>query len=256
MNRPRYDEPFHWWGPGWDAPAPLNIGDVLRDGTLDPWIGANLWAALARRMSAAVAAGPSGAGKTTLLTALLGFLPPATRRIYLRGSFETFAFLTDASVVPGASVLLVNEISPHLPVYLWGPAVTRSLSATDRGFAILATAHAGSVAEFVGLLTGSPLRIPAPLVAAFEFVVFLEPSPASPSGRRVRELTRLTRTAGGIAYESMPALPVGGANRPTASGLPERHPWFPDEELRQRRQILDNLRHGVIDALPPWAPLP
>lgn len=256
MSRLRYEEPFHWWGPGWDAPTPLSLGDLLRDETIDPWIGAHLWAALARRTSMIVAAGPSGAGKTTLLTALFDLLPAATRRIYLRGEFETFAFLTDATVIPGNTVLLVNEISPHLPVYLWGQAVARSLAAAERGFAILATAHADSVAELVGLLTASPLRIPAPLVAAFQMAVFLEPSSATPSGRRVRELTRLTKTAGGIAYESLPAPPPGDPNRFADGDPPQRHPWFPDGELQQRRRILDALRRGAIGALPTWVAVP
>lgn len=234
MGRPRYDEPFHWWGPGWETPCARGIGDLLRDETLDSWTGAVLWAALARRSSLVVAAGPSGAGKTTLLTALLEFLPTSTRRIYLRGSFESFAFLSDPAIVPHESALLVNEISPHLPIYLWGPAVARALAAAERGFSLLATAHAESVAEFVGLLTGSPLRIPAPIVASFEFVVFLDRSPDAPSGRRVRDVSRLTRTAGGIAFEPLSAEPL----------------WFPADELRQRRRVLDAFRLGRIGALP------
>ena len=53
-----------------------------------------------------------------MLTALLDFLPPRTHRIYPRGCFETFAFLSDPAISPRESVLLINEISPHLPVYL------------------------------------------------------------------------------------------------------------------------------------------
>src|SRR5918998_5596007 len=103
---PRYDEPFAWWGPGWPAPAPRDIAQLLREGTIDSWTAANLWAALARRRSLTVVAGASGVGKTTLLTALLEFLPPNTRRIYARGCFETFAFMSDPTVSPLESVLL------------------------------------------------------------------------------------------------------------------------------------------------------
>ncbi len=142
-------------------PAPRDIAELLRDETIDSWTAANLWAALARRRSLAVIAGASGVGKTTLLTALLDFLPPRTRRIYPRGCFETFAFLSDPAISPRESALLINEISPHLPVYLWGPAVGRILEAAQRGFTLLATAHADSVHDLVGALTGSPLHIPA-----------------------------------------------------------------------------------------------
>jgi energy-coupling factor transporter ATP-binding protein EcfA2 len=240
MSRPLYDEPFHWWGPGWESSSARGAADLLRDGTLDPWTGAVLWAALTRRSSLVVAAGPSGAGKTTLLTALLEFLPAETRRIYLRGSFESFAFLSDPSIVPHESVLLINEVSPHLPIYLWGPAVARALTVAERGFSLLATAHAESVPDFIGLLTGSPLRIPAPHIAAFGFVTFLEVSSASASGRRVCDISRLARTAGGIAFDSLSGDPY----------------WFPEDELRERQRILDALRLGRIDALPNPPALP
>jgi type IV secretory pathway ATPase VirB11/archaellum biosynthesis ATPase len=160
MPLARYEEPFAWWGPGWPAPAPRGIDDLLRDESIDSWTAANLWAALARRYSLVVVAGASGVGKTTLLTALLEFLPPGTRRVYLRGCFETFAFLSDPTIDPHETALLINEISPHLPVYLWGPAVGRILEAPERGFQLLATAHANSVLDLVGALTGSPLHIP------------------------------------------------------------------------------------------------
>ncbi len=249
---PRYGEPFYWWGPAWDSPAGRTIGDLLRDGTIDPGAGAVLWAALARRKSVVVVAGPSGVGKTTLLTALLDFLPPTTRRFYLRGCFEAFAFLADGDIDPGASVLLINEISPHLPIYLWGPAVARALAATERGFSLLATAHAESAAEFIGVLAGSPLRIPASLVAAFEFVVVMGYTADVPSGRRVRDVSRLTRTRSGIAIESLFAPPqdiCGNNDLPLAATA-----WFPGPELSARRRILEDLEHQRIDALPASPP--
>src|SRR5215217_8012988 len=115
------------------------MAELLRDETIDAWTAANLWAALARRRSLTVVAGASGVGKTTLLTALLDFLPQGARRIYVRGCFETFAFLADPTINPGETTLLINEMSPHLPVYLWGPAVGRVLEATQRGFNLLST---------------------------------------------------------------------------------------------------------------------
>ena len=239
---PHYDEPFHWWGPGWDAPPVPSIGDLLRDGTIDSGTAAVLWSALARRRSLAVIAGPSGAGKTMVLTALLAFLPANTRRIYLRGCFETFAFLSDPAIDPAQTALLINEISPHLPVYLWGPAVAGVLEAADVGFALLATAHAASVPEFVATMTGSPLRIAAPRVAAFEFVVALEKSAASEGGHRVGGLWRLSRTRDGVSIVA--AAP---------HGIPQESPplWFPERELQQRRRQLIDLRDGRLDRLPP-----
>jgi hypothetical protein len=240
---PRYDEPFFWWGPGWDIPASRGVRDLLRDGTIEAWTAAQLWAALARRGSVVVVAEAGGTGKTTLLTALLEFLPVGTRRLYLRGCYESFSFLTDSDVSPDASALLINEISPHLPVYLWGPAVEQALAAGRRGFTLLATAHADSVPRFVGLLTGSPLRIPASQIAGFQYVVVLTPSPQAASGRRVTGLWRLHATPAGVGFTSAPALTSFAAISPDAV-------WFPPRELLARFELLRDLTDGRLSALP------
>ena len=248
---PRYEEPFAWWGPGWQAPAPRGIAELLRDETIDSWTAANLWAALARRQSLAVVAGGSGVGKTSLLTALLDFLPPGTRRVYLRGCFETFAFLSDSTINPRETALMINEISPHLPVYLWGPAVGRTLDAAQRGFQLLATAHAESVNDLVGALTGSPLRIPAVKMAAFEFVVVLERDQAKPSGRRVRGVWGLEPTRDGVVFTALPAdIVPGDISLEVRLKPPGQASWFPRRELANRQHILENLRHYRIERLP------
>jgi hypothetical protein len=248
---PRYDEPFAWWGPGWPAPEPRNIAQLLQDETVDSWTAANLWAALARRQSLAVVATGSGVGKTTLLTALLEFLPSRTRRIYLRGCFETFSFVSDPTIIPGETALLVNEISPHLPVYLWGPAVSRVLGAVQRGFALLATAHADSVHDLVGALTGSPLHIPAAETAAFEFVVVLERHEASRSGRRVRAAWRLQPTRDGVTIAPLSAPPVShDISAESSNFLNNPRACFPSHELAARQRALEDLRDRRIARLP------
>ena len=173
MPRSRsYDEPFGWWGPVWSVPAPRSIHDLIADGVLTAECAALLSVLIDRRASVIVAAGPSGAGKTTLLTALLDFLPAGTRRIYVRGCYEPFDFL--GATVPTSSALLVNELSPHLPIYLWGPGVRRTLQAAQSGYQLLATAHATSVDEFVYSLAGYPLRVPAEEIAAIDLLVLLD----------------------------------------------------------------------------------
>jgi ABC-type cobalamin/Fe3+-siderophores transport system ATPase subunit len=249
---PRYEEPFAWWGPGRQVPAPHGIADVLRDETIDSWTAANLWAGLARRRSLAVVAGGSGVGKTTLLTALLDFLPSGTRRVYPRGCFETFAFLSDPTINPLETTLMINEISPHLPVYLWGPAVGRIMEASQRGFMLLATAHANSVHDFVGALTGSPLHIRADQTAAFEFVVVLERDDENQSGRRVRGVWRLEPTRDGVAVASL-RQQDSEANDISQEEFSKRHDrtsWFPQRDLARRQRILEDLRDWHIAHLP------
>jgi hypothetical protein len=249
---PKYEEPFAWWGPGWQVPEPRDIAQLLRDGTLDSWTAANLWAALARRRSLAVVAGESEAGKTTVLSALLDFLPPNTRRIYPRGCFESFAFLSNPTIEPSKTALLINEISPHLPVYLWGPAVGRVLEAAQLGFTLLATAHADSVHEFVGALTGSPLRIPLAQAAAFEFIVIMKRDEANLSGRRVRGVWRLDPTRSGIGVAEMHrvAAPLHDISRQTPNHYSDHTTWFPLQELACRQRVLDDLRQRPDEPLP------
>jgi energy-coupling factor transporter ATP-binding protein EcfA2 len=217
--------------------------DLLADGTIDAWTAAQLWAALARRRSVVVVAEPAGAGKTTLLTALLEFLPSDTRRLYLRGCYEAFSFLADPEIRPDTTALLINEVSPHLPVYLWGPAVAQALEAGQKGFTLLATAHAESVTAFVGLLTGSPLRIPAGLVAVFEYVIVLAPSPQAASGRRVAGLWRLHPTPAGVGFAASPPLESFAALSPESL-------WFPVQELLVRFELLRDLADGRLATLP------
>jgi energy-coupling factor transporter ATP-binding protein EcfA2 len=245
---PRYDEPFAWWGPGWQVREPREIAGLVRDGTIDSWTAAILWAALARRRSLVVVAGESEVGKSTLLNALLDFLPPNTRRVYPRGCFESFAFLADPAIDPSQTALLINEISPHLPVYLWGPAVGRVLKAAQRGFTLLATAHADSVAEFVRALTGSPLRIPLVQAAAFEFVVIMERDGTNVSGRRVRGVWRLEPTRAGVEIAELESPPASQYN--ISLEYTQLHAitrtWFPLQELVHRQRILDDLRERRI----------
>jgi hypothetical protein len=206
----RYDAPYHWWGPGPAPAAPLTLRDLVQNGTIDVECAATLWSALAQRRSLTVIGGPSGLGKSSLLHAFLPALQEGTRRLYLRGCYETFAFQADPRFTPATSTLLANEISPHLPIYLWGPAVQRTLDAGVAGYQILATAHGRSVVEFAASLTGSPLRIPARLLAAIDLVALIEPAPAG-EGRRVAGLWQLAAARDGVSIERLGSgdIPIG-----------------------------------------------
>jgi hypothetical protein len=164
--------------------------------------------------------------------------------------------LSDPAIDPSQTALLINEISPHLPVYLWGPAVGRVLEAAQRGFMLLATAHADSVHEFVGAITGSPLRIPLAQAAAFEFIVVMKRDGANLSGRSVRGVWRLEPTRSGISVAEMQPvtqlfrdISLETTQHPRTSTL-----WFPFQELAHRGRILDDLR-GWRDMQLPFANL-
>jgi energy-coupling factor transporter ATP-binding protein EcfA2 len=180
-NRPFVDSP-EWWGPRWiGAPgehrdedhAYLSILDLVDAGTLDPRVAAFLWELIARRSSMIVVAGPSGVGKTTLLTALTDFVSPGEHLIPVRGVFDPLTFLDDPGLDPRVTTVMVNEISPHLPIYLWGPGVSRLLT-SPRRFRIFATAHATSAQDLVAQLAGYPLRVPMAGIARLDVVVRID----------------------------------------------------------------------------------
>ncbi|MDQ3411721.1 MAG: hypothetical protein M3509_06330 [Chloroflexota bacterium] len=241
-----YDEPFVWWGPRWEPPSERTIVDLIRAGMLSTRVAALLWGMLARRATVLVAAGPRGAGKTTLLTALLDFLPAGTRRIYPRGCYESFSFLDDPAVEPARSVLLINEISPHLPAYLWGPGVHRAFAATSRGFALAATAHATSIADLVGQLTGYPLRVPIRALAALSLVVFV--TAGEERGEVIRRVERVWFVSGG-ERGGLTVDPIASTDEITLNKIPAgRGAILPNEpEIAARAEFLDSLLTLALD---------
>ena len=118
-----YDMPVGWWGWNWEPPVPMSITQLLEAGNMDARTAALCGMTIESHGSMLIAAEQPHSGKTTTLTALLDFLPNATRRIFIRGWAETFDFLGQTK--PEATLLLANELSSHLPVYLWGPKAVR-----------------------------------------------------------------------------------------------------------------------------------
>src|SRR5207302_11391718 len=99
-----------------------------------------------------IAAEQPHSGKTTTLTAFLDFLPNRVRRVFIRGWVETFDYLGHSK--PAETILLGNELSSHLPVYLWGPKAVRVFETLREGYAFGSTLHADSAQEAVAQLTG------------------------------------------------------------------------------------------------------
>jgi hypothetical protein len=146
-----YDVPVGWWGWNWDPPVPMSITEIVRAGNMDARTAALCGMAIEAHGSLLISAEHPHSGKTTTLTALLDYLPVHARRIFVRGWSETFDFLEQTR--PAETLLLVNELSSHLPVYLWGPKAVRLFSELGRGYALASTMHADSAEEAVTQLT-------------------------------------------------------------------------------------------------------
>jgi hypothetical protein len=178
-------------------PTPRSIAELIRARTLDPELAATLWLLIEGHVPLIVAAQDGGAGKTTLLTALLDFLPPGVRKVELAGAMESFDWLPQAPelgwrrprapegpartidevealdpvraphetafrparapIRPDNTVLLVPELSDHLPSYTWGAEARIAIRAASIGYDLAATIHADELEEVFDTLRRPPV---------------------------------------------------------------------------------------------------
>lgn len=142
--------PEGWWGYHWAPPEPMSAVEIVGSGSLDARLMATLWAVVARRRSVMLASEAPQAGKTTTLSSLVDFLPDGTVGVFLRGWRGDFDW-TDA-YGPEHAYLLVNEMSDHLPIYVWGRNARGALELAGRGYGLGATMHADSLDEALATL--------------------------------------------------------------------------------------------------------
>lgn len=206
--------PPTFWGRTADAPAGLSIVQIIASGTLDARTAALAWLCLEQHRSVLVAALPQGAGKTTLLGALLDLLAP-THRVHLAGTAETFAFLGDTT--PDDTLLLANELSSHLPIYLWGTQARRAFDAVAGGYAIAGTLHADSADDAMTLLRDE-CGIPASHLARIDLIIVIH---ITTEGERIIE----RRVSG--AYRTLPGT-AGPNTAPLVEWDPATGGWRHD----------------------------
>lgn len=147
-----YDVPVGWWGWNWDPPIPMSVVQILGARNFDARTAALCWMVLEAHGSMLIAAEPPHSGKTTTLTAFLDFLPNDVRRVFLRGWAETFDYVRHSD--PRRTLLLANELSSHLPVYLWGPKAVEAFRSLRKGYALASTLHADSPEDTLTQLVG------------------------------------------------------------------------------------------------------
>src|SRR6266508_4215050 len=193
-----YDMPIGWWGWNWEPPVPMSITEILQAGNMDPRTAAVCGMAIEAHSSLLIAAEQPHSGKTTTLTALLDFLPNATRRIFVRGWAETFDFIGQTR--PADTILLANELSSHLPVYLWGPKAVRVFEMLRRGYALGSTLHADSANEALAQLVGE-LGVDRSDLARVHLLMVMRIYGTAHGGyaRRVVSLDRLVPNDGSVA---------------------------------------------------------
>lgn len=146
MFDPRDPRERLWWH--YDSRRPLSLAQITAMGCVDAQSVALIWLLMEHGASLTVA-GPTdpqpGVGKTTTLNALLQFVPGDTALAYMSGMYEDFAFTQLPDIEPEHTYALCNEVSDHLPIYMWGRVARRYLNLTADGYHIATSVHADTI---------------------------------------------------------------------------------------------------------------
>ncbi|MFL5658332.1 MAG: hypothetical protein ACJ8CB_29635 [Ktedonobacteraceae bacterium] len=150
MFDPRDPYERYYWH--YDSRRPLSMAQIIAQGSVDAETVALTWLLLEHGVSLTVA-GPTdpqpGVGKTTTLNALLQFLPEGTALAYMSGMYENFAFTRLPDIDPATTYALCNEVSNHLPIYMWGRVARRYLSLPAQGYHIATSIHADTIDDVI-----------------------------------------------------------------------------------------------------------
>ena len=247
--------PVGWWGWNWEPPIPMSITEIVRAGNMDTRTAALCGMAIEAHGSMLIAAEHPHSGKTTTLTALLDYLPLSTRRIFIRGWSETFDYLKQTE--PECTLLLANELSSHLPVYLWGPKAVKVFETLRKGYALGSTLHADSAEEAVTQLTGELGVEPADLARVHLLMVMrIYGTTHGGYARRVVSLHRLGPAPHGVAMTPLVTHESDGdrhshvedAEVALLAELRGQSPQDAAAELARRAAVLDGLvANGTFD---------
>jgi hypothetical protein len=163
--------PYHRQRMHYESQRQLSLPELIGRGSLDAATGAVLWTLLEHRASYIIA-GPTdptpGVGKTTTLNSLLPFYPRGTGLVYTLGMYEDFDFVDQ--VTPQETTVLANEVSDHLPIYMWGGHARTFLRLPEKGFTIATTCHADRLPDVMSILQ-QDLRLQDDEIRQIRFIV-------------------------------------------------------------------------------------
>ena len=240
--------PEGWWGYHWAPPNPMSAVELIATPAFDSRLMATLWAVVGRRRSVMLSSEAPQAGKTTTLSALVDFLPDDTTGIFVRGWWEDYDWIDE--IEPGSGYLLINEMSDHLPIYVWGRAARGALMLAGKGWGLGATMHADSLDEAIDSLRGHLGATDADLAG---LTIYLQYSAyLTPAGmyRRVEEAWHL-RLDDDAALTPVRLAAIEGGRSPSLTGaqrLPEP-PMLPDDGDRTGRSLVhDPEAYAVLAA--------
>src|ERR1700730_15259081 len=163
-------ERYYWH---YDSRRPLATAQIIAQGSVDVEAVALAGLLLEHGVSLTVA-GPTdpqpGVGKTTTLNALLQFLPEGTALAYMSGMYEDFSFTKFDNIEPAKTYALCNEVSDHLPIYMWGRVARTYLTLPVQGYHVATSVHADTIAEVLKMYQYD-LRVPVQAVRRLGLIV-------------------------------------------------------------------------------------
>jgi hypothetical protein len=240
--------PEGWWGYHWVPPTPMSAVELIGTPTFDSRLMAMLWAVVSRRRSVMLSSEAPQAGKTTALSALVDFLPDDTTGIFVRGWWEEYDWLDE--IEPGTGYLLINEMSDHLPIYVWGRAARGALMLAGKGWGLGATMHADSLPEAIEALQtqlGATDTDLAGLTVYLQYSAYLTPAGMY---RRVEEAWHLRLDeVGRLAPVRLAAIEGDRSPRLTGAQRLPAPPMLPDDGGRGARPLIhDDQAYATLAA--------
>jgi hypothetical protein len=222
--------PYHRRRWHYDSDHPMSIAQLIAAGSVDARTAALLWVLIEQHQSVIVS-GPTdptpGVGKTTTLNALLEFLPVGTTLVYTMGMYEDFEFVADTN--PATTCVLANEVSDHLPIYMWGRVARQLLALPADGYAIATSCHADEVDDVVRMLRRD-LRLSASHLARVGLIVNIGlVGRVWPPRRRFLSVNYVTPAPEEVATPETVAEPSGARASSTVDLLPLAI-WEPDTD--------------------------
>lgn len=144
-------ERYYWH---YNSRRQLSMAQIIALNSVDVETVALVWLLLEHGASLTVS-GPTdpqpGVGKTTTLNAMLQFLPEGTALAYMSGMYENFAFTRLPDIDPTTTYALCNEVSDHLPIYMWGRVARRYLALPSQGYHIATSIHADTIDDVINM---------------------------------------------------------------------------------------------------------
>ncbi|MCX5704359.1 MAG: ATPase, T2SS/T4P/T4SS family [Candidatus Omnitrophica bacterium] len=186
---------------------PLSIIDLIKSGTLNPQLAAQLWLyieGLGIKPAIIIISGGPGTGNTTLLNALLGFIPENERLVVIEDTLELNTNLEEncSRLESDEEISLADLVKNALRMRpdriivgeVRGKEAQDLMTAMNIGKYCMGTLHASTARETIMRLENEPMNVPEVLINLVDVFVIMRRY--NVDGRIQRVVGELVETAG------------------------------------------------------------